>query len=349
MTKSNVSSTNKLVSDEKVPANAKADSSVKKSLKNERVTALKSKKDENRKNEKRSVSEINAPVESSSDTKKVKKSQVSTSNEVEIFEEDKEIMDSVIKNDPYLLDEIKTHMESRNIVKWTNKQRTLTFCSRGVTQHHRHLLQDFQAIMPHHISEPKWDKRLSLEHIVEAAELKNCNNVMFFEAKKYEHLYLYLVRCPDGPTAKFQVFNIHTMNETRFLGNCTKNSRPIMVFSKEFSVEPHLGLLEEMFVQIIGCPKYHPKSSPFFDHILSFFYLQGKILIRHYQIISKKLDNVIANQELREIGPRLVLEPIRIFSGCFGGATLWKNPDYKTPTALSIEAKKKLAEQAETS
>ncbi len=43
---------------------------------------------------------------------------------------------------------------------------------------------------------------------------------------------------------------------------------------------------------------------------------------------------------LIEIGPRLVLVPIRIFSGSFGGATLYQNPTYVTPNHQRAEMKR---------
>ena len=34
---------------------------------------------------------------------------------------------------------------------------------------------------------------------------------------------------------------------------------------------------------------------------------------------------------LVEIGPRFVLNPIKIFAGSFSGAVLWSNPNFVTP------------------
>merc|ERR1711988_1389630 len=36
---------------------------------------------------------------------------------------------------------------------------------------------------------------------------------------------------------------------------------------------------------------------------------------------------------LAEIGPRMVLNPVKIFDGSFCGQTLWENATYVTPTA----------------
>ncbi len=35
------------------------------------------------------------------------------------------------------------------------------------------------------------------------------------------------------------------------------------------------------------------------------------------------------------VGPRFVLNPIKVFEGSFGGATLYENPRYITPNAVS--------------
>lgn len=43
---------------------------------------------------------------------------------------------------------------------------------------------------------------------------------------------------------------------------------------------------------------------------------------------------------LVEIGPRFVLNPIRIFRGSFGGQTLYQNPDYISPNASRAMARK---------
>lgn len=39
-------------------------------------------------------------------------------------------------------------------------------------------------------------------------------------------------------------------------------------------------------------------------------------------------------QLLTEIGPRFVLDLIKIFDGSFGGSTIYENPNYTTPTQV---------------
>lgn len=43
---------------------------------------------------------------------------------------------------------------------------------------------------------------------------------------------------------------------------------------------------------------------------------------------------------LVEIGPRMVLTPIRIFEGSFGGATVYENPEYISPNAARHDARR---------
>ena len=80
--------------------------------------------------------------------------------------------------------------------------------------------------------------------------------------------------------------------------------------------------------QTFGIPNHHPKSQPFYDHVFTFSIQDNRIWFRNYQILSE-------DGSLAEIGPRFVLNPIRIFSGIFGGATLYQNPSYISPNEVS--------------
>ena len=78
--------------------------------------------------------------------------------------------------------------------------------------------------------------------------------------------------------------------------------------------------------QIFGVPNHHPKSQPFFDHVFTFSVADDRIWFRNFQIVEE--DGALA-----EIGPRFVLNPIKVFESSFSGQTLWDNPKYVTPTA----------------
>uniref|UniRef100_A0A7S1MGW8 Brix domain-containing protein n=1 Tax=Alexandrium catenella TaxID=2925 RepID=A0A7S1MGW8_ALECA len=245
------------------------------------------------------------------------------------------------KPDPYLLaDAAYIQKETR----WRNKQRTLIFQSRGVTAQFRHLAEDFKKLLPHHKSEPKFEKREKLHEINEICELKSCNNVIYFEARKHTDLYMWIARVPSGPSMKFQVLNIHTTGEVRLAGNCLLGSRPILYFDKAFSELSFLKLMKEMISQAFGTPRNHPKSKPFHDHALCFYWMDRKIWFRHYQVSPEGPDDLDdpERQSLTEIGPRFVLDPIRVFSGSFSGQTIYANPFYMSPTALRVHARQML-------
>ena len=106
-----------------------------------------------------------------------------------------------------------------------------------------------------------------------------------------------------------------------------------------------LPLLRDLFTLTFGTPEHHPKSKPFIDHVLSFMLVDNKIWMRHYQVATAPSGALV----LTEIGPRLVLTPIKVFAGSFGGATLFENPHYMTPSvqrrALKMAAELKYAKR----
>jgi len=104
-----------------------------------------------------------------------------------------------------------------------------------------------------------------------------------------------------------------------------------------------------MLIQAIGTPRNHPKQKPFHDHVMSFHHLDGRIWFRHYQIapLTNEDKDDPERQILTEIGPRLVLEHIRVFSGSLGGSTLYSNRNYLSPTALRVQARKAIGSKYE--
>lgn len=216
--------------------------------------------------------------------------------------------------------------------KWTNKQRVLVFAARGATYRDRHLMEDIRTLLPHSKSESKKEKKDDLRVINEIAEMKNCNKCIYFEGRKRKDTFMWVSNITRGPSVKFQVLNAHTMKEMKMTGNCLKGSRPMLSFDTTFSEQPHYMLMKELLTQTFGTPNHHPKSQPFFDHVFTFSVLDNKIWFRNFQIIEE-------DGQLAEIGPRFVLDPIKIFEDSFGGATLWENSHYVNPNLIRREAK----------
>lgn len=185
-------------------------------------------------------------------------------------------------------------------------------------------MKDLMNIMPHHRAESKLERWKTLSVINELGEMKHCNKAMYFEGRHKKDLYMWLSSLPGGPSAKFSIENISTMSELKLSGNCLKGARPLLSFDNQFSKLPYLMLLREIITQIFGVPNYHPKSQPFVDRIYSFTFLDNRIWFRNYQILAE--DGALA-----EIGPRFVMNPIKIFADSFSGEALWDNPNYVTP------------------
>ena len=61
----------------------------------------------------------------------------------------------------------------------------------------------------------KIDSKSQLNLIPEVADLNNCNNALYFEARRHEDLYMWATKMPNGPSIKLHVQNVHTMDELK--------------------------------------------------------------------------------------------------------------------------------------
>lgn len=107
-------------------------------------------------------------------------------------------------------------------------------------------------------------------------------------------------------------------------GNCLKGSRPLLSFDPQFDKTAHHKLMRELLVQIFSTPNHHPKSQPFIDHVITFTIVDNRVWWRNFQIVEE-------SGALAEVGPRMALNPIKIFEGAFNGACIWTNPHYISP------------------
>jgi ribosome biogenesis protein BRX1 len=241
------------------------------------------------------------------------------------------------------------------------RQRLLLLTSRGVTHRHRHLLNDLAALLPHARKESKLDTKTRLQQLNELADLHNCNNVLFFEARKAADLYAWLAKPPNGPTLKCHVHNLHTMDELHFTGNCLRGSRPIVAFDRAFDAAPHWRLVKELLLHAFAVPRSARKAKPFVDHVVSFTLADGRVWFRCYQIGESEAGGAKAakgtngasgsveesaladivkgetNLSLVEIGPRFVLTPIVILESSFGGPVIYENKEFVSPNQIRAE------------
>jgi ribosome biogenesis protein BRX1 len=56
-----------------------------------------------------------------------------------------------------------------------------------------------------------------------------------------------------------------------------KGSRPILSFDKAFDTVDHLKIVKHVMVDVFGTPRGHPKSKPFVDRAMGFYYADGKV------------------------------------------------------------------------
>ena len=222
------------------------------------------------------------------------------------------------------------------------KKKVMVLCSRGVTSSNVELMEDLLKLLPHSKKDPKFDKKEPLTSIVDCAELSGCHVALYLEARKMKDLYPWAGKVDGGPSAKFLVEQIRPMGDLRLTGNCLLGSRPILSFDGGFHKQPHLRVLKQLLADVFSPPKGHPKSKPFFDHVLSFSLLEGRVIVRHYQLVPPR-DAKKDDTSLVEIGPRFALVPIRLLSGCFSGETLFANEAYTSPNMARSELKRQRA------
>lgn len=211
--------------------------------------------------------------------------------------------------------------------RMSNRQKCLVLGGRNLSSKDRHLMVDLRNLMPHAREHAKLGRTNTLgDDIIELCELHQCNSVMFLEPHRSDVSYLWIAQAPSGPSVKMQLLNVHTADEIRMAGNCLKFSRPLLHFDREFETQPHLRVAKSLLHMAFNTPRYHPKSKPFVDRIMSFYWLDDHIWVRNYQIVDTKPTS------LMEIGPRFTLEPVAILNGCCKGNVLWKSSTAKAPT-----------------
>lgn len=192
---------------------------------------------------------------------------------------------------------ISTEANEKFRKKWKNRQRCLLLSSRGVSYLARHVLDNLRSLMPHGRNDNKFDNKKGLAELNEICEIKNCNKLIYFEMHNKQDVYMWLNALPHGPSVKFHLENLHTLEELKLTGNSLRHSRPLLSFTSDFDQKPHLKLIKELLTQTFGTPNYHPKSQPFIDHIFNFAIVDNRIWFRNYQIVDE--DGTLA-----EIGPR---------------------------------------------
>ena len=179
--------------------------------------------------------------------------------------------------------------------------------------------------------------------INELCEIKSCNGAPYLEARKHRDLYLWLARAPHArePSSSH---NVHTMES---LPRATARAHaPAAAFDGLRSAGPAAAAerprrtapLRALLTATFGTPR--PPAQAVLRPRPAFSRADGRVWVRHYQIA--ETDDGRAPPTSRPRPPpatsssrsaRLVLQPIRVFAGAFGGATLYANSAFVRPRA----------------
>jgi ribosome biogenesis protein BRX1 len=204
---------------------------------------------------------------------------------------------------------------------------TLILGTRGLRARHRHLLRDLLRLMPHGKAGTKLDVENGLKAVVRMCEDADCGAALLFDARDVRRLYMWVACCPDGPSAMFRVLNVHTVSELKFDARRISGVRSLLSFDKAFESCADRRVMKALLTRAFGVPRQAAvrlqlddtkRSVERIKHTLNFSYVDHHIWLRVYRIgrsVEGKLD-------IEEIGPRLVLEPVRIIASGFGGAVL---------------------------
>lgn len=159
-------------------------------------------------------------------------------------------------------------------------------------------MMDIVSLLPHckkdNKIESKENKGTTLNELV---ELRSCTGCLFFECRKRKDLYLWMAKCPNGPSVKFLVNAVHTMEELKLTGNHLKGSRPILTFASDFDTQPHWQLLKEIITQIFCTPKSTGKQS----HSLIMSLFSPLLTITSGSGIIRYLYHIMALRKLSEV------------------------------------------------
>lgn len=192
--------------------------------------------------------------------------------------------------------------------------------------------------------ESKFDTKRELFALNELAELNGCNHVLFFETRKPQELFLWAAKSPSGPSVRFHVQNIHTLEELHLTGNCMRGGRPVLTFDPIFGKSAHGQVMKSLLEGVFGTPKDHRKTRPYIDRVMHFGWSDDRVWVRNYQITEGAVgEESVEGLALTEIGPRFILHPVRVLEASFSGRTLWQNPHYVPASVIRSNIRMQLA------
>ena len=196
--------------------------------------------------------------------------------------------------------------------------------TRGIKARHRHLLRDLKNLLPHAALGSKLDTEDGLSSVLQLCEDRMCGTSLLLDARDRRRLYMWAANCPDGPSIMFRILNVHTVAELKLEAHRVVDARNVLVFDRAFGGNASRRVMKAVLTQVFSVPR-RPGSGPPTPvrHTLSFAWLDDKIWLRVYRITYGDAGTAT---DIAEIGPRIVMRPIRIIASGFGGAILHDQP-----------------------
>ncbi|KAL1527215.1 hypothetical protein AB1Y20_015893 [Prymnesium parvum] len=198
---------------------------------------------------------------------------------------------------------------------------TLVLSTRGIKARDRHLQRDLLRLLPHAKLGHKLGGEQQLSAVPAAAEEAGCDTALLLDARDPRRLYLWLARCPGGPSAMFRVLNVHTVAELKMARRRAAAARTLLVFDRRFDEDAAKRVMRALLTRAFAVPAEGARrSQPKVQHTINFAWLDERIWVRVYRIV---FDGTLQQTDITEIGPRLVLDPVRIIANSFSGALLY--------------------------
>jgi ribosome biogenesis protein BRX1 len=206
-----------------------------------------------------------------------------------------------------------------------NRKDTLLVCAtRGLKVQHRHLLRDLQRLLPHGRPSAKLGTNDGLTAAATLCEDADADSALLLDARDPHRLFMWAAGCPDGPSAMFRVHNVHTVAELQFEARRCAGVRNLLAFDKGFGASAELRVLRALLTRVFAVPRAAVAEQAAgvrrIKHTLTFSLVDGRIWVRCFRIEEESRPGL--GLDVAEIGPRFVLQPVRIIAGGFGGAII---------------------------
>ena len=162
----------------------------------------------------------------------------------------------------------------------------LVLSTRGITARHRHLQRDLLKLLPHAKLGAKMGAEQELATLPGMVEEANCDTAVLMDARDPRRLYMWLANCPGGPSAMFQVLNVHTVAELKMERRRAAGARTLLVFDGEFEVGAERKVMKELLSQAFAVPASGPtREHPKVQHTINFSWLDNRIWVRVYRVV----------------------------------------------------------------